>query len=398
MKFGHRIRDAVEHVAHNVKDGIKDTFKAVGHGLEGAAHVLGSAARLDFKGVAAGASEMAHAVTEVAKNVVLLSPAGLAANTLMHDKLEKVLDKVEHVADKALDAAINSVAASADQLKGGLKATVHGVLTGNMKEAISGIAGAAMGGFSLLPSKLAFNAVAAGVGSVVSDPPILRKAVPETLPAGIGRSTGGFVSATDDTMKLFQEQQDKMRAKMQGPHGSVGPASSGDRELNGVGPNTSATLDDFTALQNKLKQESEMQRSMAEMASMQQQYAQKLAMFNAMQAMQGAPAPGVGQLSEMLKDFAEIQNKMHQAGEMMKALDAVQAHRGAMPELTAVQAHRGATPHLIGGMTEVHVPSAKPHLIGDMTVAHRPTLTAQTVVGSNTADTLKEFDQLRAKI
>jgi hypothetical protein len=185
MKLGHRIRDALKNAVENIGDGIKDSVKAVGDGLKGVGHMLGSAARLDFKGIAAGASEIAHAVTEVAKNAMMMTPLALAANTLLDDKLEKFMDKVEDVSTHAFDAVANGLAASAEQLKDGVVAVGHGVITGDMGEVLSGVAGAAMGGLSLLPSQIALNAVATGVGSVVGD----------VIPGKVGDVLGNVASS-----------------------------------------------------------------------------------------------------------------------------------------------------------------------------------------------------------
>ena len=185
MSFGDRFKHAFKDLGHNIANGVKDTFKAVGDGLQGVGHMISSAARLDFKGIAAGASELVGAATDIVKNVVLMSPVGMAANTLLDDKLEKLLDKVDDVVDNAAKAVVNGVASSVESVKNGVVSTVHGLATGDFKEVLSGVAGVAMGGISLLPTQIAFNAAATVVGSVVS----------EVIPGKVGNVLGTVASS-----------------------------------------------------------------------------------------------------------------------------------------------------------------------------------------------------------
>jgi hypothetical protein len=188
-----------------------------------------------------------------------MSPVGMAADTLLNDKLEKVLNKVEHVADDAFAAVANGVAASAEQVKGGLKATVHGVLTGDMKEAISGMASAAMGGVSLLPSQLALNAVATAAGSVISDVipgkagDVLGSVATTAVQMRGGKAPLGVV--VDDQARLAQLSK---MGRMNHPapmETSIGPADIGIQKpgLHTVpSQEVSSTLEAFHRAQDKL--------------------------------------------------------------------------------------------------------------------------------------------------
>ena len=83
---------------------IKNAFKAIAKGVEkavhGAAQFAKGMATLNLKAAAQGLKEIAHAGTDIARGVINLTPAALAANTLLDGALDKMLKKASKVVDK----------------------------------------------------------------------------------------------------------------------------------------------------------------------------------------------------------------------------------------------------------------------------------------------------------
>lgn len=112
----------------------------------GAAQILSSAMKLDFKGMAEGVKEMAGAAMDAGKNMLMMHPAAMAVNTLMGGALEKMLSKAQEKAMQAIGGAADGVAGNLTSIKDGAMQPGQGLLGGNMMAIGLGLAGAAMSG------------------------------------------------------------------------------------------------------------------------------------------------------------------------------------------------------------------------------------------------------------
>jgi hypothetical protein len=128
---------------------IKNAFKAIAKGVEkavhGAAQFAKGMATLNLKAAAQGLKEIAHAGADIARGAINLTPAALAANTLLDGALDKVLKKAQNVVQKVADTMVDSVEGGLSNIKSGLENTVKGIATGNLGMIASGITDLAMG-------------------------------------------------------------------------------------------------------------------------------------------------------------------------------------------------------------------------------------------------------------
>src|SRR5882672_10902059 len=92
---------------------IKHAIKAIEHGIEKAVKSVGQIAAglatLDLKKAAAGVKGLADAGMDIARGAMDLTPAAMAANTLMHGALDKILKKAQKVATSVADKMVDSV-------------------------------------------------------------------------------------------------------------------------------------------------------------------------------------------------------------------------------------------------------------------------------------------------
>lgn len=132
---------------------IKKAFKAIGHGIGEAAKGLGQIAKgvatLDLKGIAKGVKEISHAGTEISRGMLNLTPAALAANTLLNGAMDKILKKAQSITLKVADAMVDNVEGSLSNVKNGVIGTVKGLANGNIGQALNGIKNAAVGAMDL---------------------------------------------------------------------------------------------------------------------------------------------------------------------------------------------------------------------------------------------------------
>lgn len=146
-----------------IKD-IGSSFKKIGEGLGDMAK---SVAKLDFKGLAEGASRVQQGSTGLVKDAILLTPAGLAGNALTAGALEKGLNKIKELQNKAGFTAISKLTDAADQVKTGVQQVASGVAAGNIGQVASGVFNVAEGGFTLAeaasPKGMAEVAIESGV-------------------------------------------------------------------------------------------------------------------------------------------------------------------------------------------------------------------------------------------
>ncbi|MGM9488027.1 hypothetical protein [Ideonella sp. YS5] len=128
---------------------IKNAFKSIAKGIEkavhGAAQFAKGMATLNLKAAAQGLKEIAHAGTDIARGVINLTPAALAANTLLDGALDKVLKKASSVVDKVADTMVDNVEGGLSNIKNGLENTVKGLATGDFSKVASGLKDLALG-------------------------------------------------------------------------------------------------------------------------------------------------------------------------------------------------------------------------------------------------------------
>jgi len=128
---------------------IKHAIKTIEHGLEKAVKSVGQVvtglATLDLKKAAAGVKGLASAGLDVARGAMDLTPAALAANTLMHGALDKVLKKAEKVATSVADKMVDNVEGGLSSVKNGVIATAKGIAHGNVGEVMHGLKDLATG-------------------------------------------------------------------------------------------------------------------------------------------------------------------------------------------------------------------------------------------------------------
>lgn len=128
---------------------IKNAFKAIAKGVEkavhGAAQFAKGMATLNLKAAAQGLKEIAHAGTDIARGVINLTPAALAANTLLDGALDKMLKKASKVVDKVADTMVDSVEGGLSNIKNGLENTVKGLATGDFSKVANGLKDLALG-------------------------------------------------------------------------------------------------------------------------------------------------------------------------------------------------------------------------------------------------------------
>jgi hypothetical protein len=128
---------------------IKNAFKAITKGIEkavhGAAQFAKGMATLNLKAAAQGLKEIAHAGADIARGAINLTPAALAANTLLDGALDKVLKKATKVVDKIADTMVDSVEGGLSNMKNGLVNTVKGIATGDLGKIVNGVKDMALG-------------------------------------------------------------------------------------------------------------------------------------------------------------------------------------------------------------------------------------------------------------
>ena len=128
---------------------IKKAFKAIGQGIEKAVHSVGQIAKgiatLDLKAAAKGFKGLADAGLTMARGAINLMPAAMAANTLLHGALDKVLNQVQKTAQKVADSVVDSVEGGLSNIKDGVVATAKGIAKGNLSKALKGLGQMALG-------------------------------------------------------------------------------------------------------------------------------------------------------------------------------------------------------------------------------------------------------------
>ena len=128
---------------------IKNAFKSIAKGIEKAVQGVGQLAKglvtLDLKGAAAGLKKIGEAGGDLARGVINLTPAALAANTLLDGALDKVLKKAQSVVQKVVDTAVDSVEGGLTNIKKGAIGFAKGIAKGNLTQALNGIKDLALG-------------------------------------------------------------------------------------------------------------------------------------------------------------------------------------------------------------------------------------------------------------
>jgi phage-related protein len=133
----------------NIGKSCEKAIKNIGHdiqkGAKGFGHVMTSAARLDFKGMAAGMKEISHAAMDAGRNLLMLTPVALAANTLLDGALDKIMGKLQSKVEQVMDKVVDSTANNLASVKDGLQHVGHGMITGNINEIGAGFASTVVG-------------------------------------------------------------------------------------------------------------------------------------------------------------------------------------------------------------------------------------------------------------
>lgn len=128
---------------------IKKAFKAIGHGIgeaaKGIGHIAKGVVTLDLKGIGKGIKEVAHAGGDIGRGVFNLTPATLAANTLLNGAADKLMKKAQGFTLKVADGMVDNLEGGLSSVKNGVMLTAKGIAHGNIGEALNGIASAAMG-------------------------------------------------------------------------------------------------------------------------------------------------------------------------------------------------------------------------------------------------------------
>jgi hypothetical protein len=129
---------------------IKKAFKTIGHGIgqaaKGIGHIAKGIATLDLKGIANGVKEIGQAGADIARGTFNLTPAALAANTLLDGALDKIMAKAQGLALKVGNSVVDNVEGSLSNVKNGVLGTIKGLASGNIGDILNGIKTAAMGG------------------------------------------------------------------------------------------------------------------------------------------------------------------------------------------------------------------------------------------------------------
>ncbi len=151
---------------------VGEIAKDLGKAAKGLEHMAGSAMKLDFKGMAKGASEVQGASLDAVKQGALMTPAGMAANTLTGGGLENLMSKAQAFSSKVGGKFMEGLAGGAASIKDGGAQMLHGAATGNLGEVAGGAFSAGTGAASLAsyatPTGLAGNAVMATVDAAGS--------------------------------------------------------------------------------------------------------------------------------------------------------------------------------------------------------------------------------------
>ncbi|GKT19473.1 hypothetical protein AVHY2522_22570 [Acidovorax sp. SUPP2522] len=154
---------------------IKNAFKSIAKGIEKAVQGVGQIAKglvtLDLKGAAAGLKKLGEAGGDIARGAINLTPAALAANTLLDGALDKVLKKVQSVAQKVVDTAVDSVEGGLSNIKNGAIGLAKGIAKGNLSQALNGIKDLALGAMETAsnfgPGGIAKNVARLAVDSTI---------------------------------------------------------------------------------------------------------------------------------------------------------------------------------------------------------------------------------------
>lgn len=129
---------------------IKKAFKAIGHGIgeaaKGIGHIAKGIATLDLKGIAKGIKEVGQGGTDIMRGAINLTPAGLAANTLLDGAMDKMMQKAQGLALKVANGVVDNVEGSLSNVKNGIMGAVKGLASGNIGDILNGIKTAAAGG------------------------------------------------------------------------------------------------------------------------------------------------------------------------------------------------------------------------------------------------------------
>jgi hypothetical protein len=226
---------------------IKNAFKSIAKGVEkavhGAAEFAKGVATLDLKAAAKGLKEIAHAGADIARGAINLTPAALAANTLLDGALDKLLKKGQSVVEKVADTLVDNVEGGLSNIKSGVENTVKGIATGNLGMIANGMKDLALGavetasnfgpgGIAKNVARMAVDAAidvasqqAMGVAAKVLDPNGTSKLggmavdlVGAGVSGGVGASRAGkFADGEVDTLRKRPGVDDGLDAG--GPNG-----------------------------------------------------------------------------------------------------------------------------------------------------------------------------------
>jgi hypothetical protein len=156
---------------------VKNAFENLGKDIEHAFQAVGEVAKgvltLDFDEVGKGVKDLGSAALDAGRNMIDLSPVGLAANTLMDGALDKGLKAIDNQVEKVADNFVDGMANDLDTVKNGVEEVGEGLLTGNLSEMGKGLLDTAVGGFSTFedftPEGAAMNAFSAVGETAVDD-------------------------------------------------------------------------------------------------------------------------------------------------------------------------------------------------------------------------------------
>lgn len=128
-----------------IKNAVKAIAKGIEKAVEGAGQFAKGIATLDLKAAAKGLKQIAHAGADIARGAINLTPAALAANTLLDGALDKVLKKAQKAVEKVADTMVDNLEGGLSNIKKGLENTVKGIATGDFNKVLSGVKDLALG-------------------------------------------------------------------------------------------------------------------------------------------------------------------------------------------------------------------------------------------------------------
>jgi len=156
---------AIKTAFDNIGNGIKHAFEAVGE-------IAVGALTLDFKGIAKGMGDMVGAGGDMVRGALNLTPAALAANTLLDGAIDKALKQAGKLSDSMVRGALDTIGNDLDMVKNGAGDTLHGMMTGNVSEMGRGLFSTTIGAVSavedITPEGMAMNGGISGIRTLAA--------------------------------------------------------------------------------------------------------------------------------------------------------------------------------------------------------------------------------------